>query len=107
MDREEILAKSKRENRGQDIADLETSKAGLRTGYIVIICALCAVAVAEALVYERMNCGIFFAVMAGSGSVFLYKYLKLRKTHELVMTVVYAAAAAGFLIAWIVQLTRA
>ena len=104
MNREEILEKSRQENRGQDVADLEVSRSSVVLGWIVAVCALAVVAVAEALRYERMNSGIFFGVMTGCAAIFIRKYLKQRKRHELVISVVYSAAAAAFLIAWILQL---
>ena len=59
MNREEILAKSKQENHGQDIANLEVSKASMLFGWITAVCMLAFVAVVEALVHDRMNSGIF------------------------------------------------
>ena len=51
MNKEEILAKSKQENRGQDIANLEVSKASMQFGWITAVCLLSLVAVVEAVVY--------------------------------------------------------
>ena len=104
MNREEILEKSRQENRGQDVANLEVSRSSVVFGWIVAVCVLAFVAVTEALKYERMNNGIFFAVMAGCAAIFIRKYLKLHKQHELIISIVYAAAAIAFLIAWILQL---
>lgn len=106
MNREEILAKSRQENKGRDVADLEASRSGMVLGWIVAVCILAAVAVAEALKYDRMNNGIFFAVMAGSAAVFIRKYLKLRKRHELYISVIYIIGAVAFLTGWIMQLVR-
>ena len=106
MNREEILETSKQENRGQDIANLEASKASMQIGWIVAICVLAVVAVVEALKYERMNYGIFLTIMAGCSAVFISKYLKLRKRHELIISIVYAAITIAFLVAWILQLTK-
>ena len=106
MNREEILAKSKQENRGQDIANLEAAKDSMQFGWVAAICILCAVAVAEALRYGRMNCGIFLAVMGGSAVVFISKYLKLRKRHELILAIVYTVITAAFLAGWILQLIK-
>ena len=49
MNKEEILAKSKQENRGQDIANLEVSKANMQFGWITAVCLLSLVAVVEAI----------------------------------------------------------
>jgi hypothetical protein len=53
-----------------------------------------------------MNSGIFFAVMAGCSAIFIRKYLKLHKKHELYISIVYVIAAAAFLVSWILQLTK-
>ena len=104
MNREEILERSRQENRGQDVANLEVSRSSIVSGWIVAVCLLAVVAVTEALKYERMNFGIFFAVMAGCSAIFIHKYLKLRKQHELIIAIVYVVASIAFLIAWILQL---
>ena len=106
MNKEEILAKSKQENRGQDIANLEVSKASMLFGWITAVCLLSLVAVVEALVCSRMNSGIFFGVMAGCSAIFINKYLKLRKRHELYIAIVYVIAAIAFFVTWILQLTK-
>ena len=48
---------------------------------------------------------LFFAILAGSAAVFGYKYLKLRKKHELVFTVLYGLGALANLVGWILQLS--
>ena len=106
MNREEILAKSKQENHGQDIASLEVSKSSMLFGWITAVCVLAIVAVTEALVHDRMNSGIFFAVMSGCAAIFINKYLKLRKRHELYIAVIYMIGTVAFLISWIIQLTK-
>ena len=106
MNKEEILAKSKQENHGQDIANLEVSKASMLFGWITAVCVLALVALVEALVQDRMNSGIFFAVMAGCSAIFISKYLKLRKQHELYIAIVYMIATVAFFISWILQLTK-
>lgn len=106
MNREEILEKSRQENRGQDVANLEVSRSSIVFGWIIAVCILAVVAVAEALKYGRMNSGIFFAVMAGCSAIFIRKYLKLRKKHELFISIVYVIASVAFLVSWILQLAK-
>ena len=106
MNREEILAKSQKENHGKDIADLAVSRDSMQIGWLVILCVLAAVTVVDALVFGRMNSEVFFAVMTGCSAVFFFKFLGLRKKHELILSLFYALAAVAFLIAWIFQLTR-
>ena len=106
MNREEILEKSRQENRGQDVVNLEVSRSSIELGWIVAVCMLAAVAVTEAIKYGRMNNGIFFAVMAGCSAIFIRKYLKLHKKHELYISIIYVFAAVVFLISWIIQLSK-
>ena len=44
--------------------------------------------------------------MAGSAVVFISKYLKLRRKHELVISAVYVILAVVFLVMWILQLVK-
>ena len=106
MNREEILALSREENQGQDIANLEASKNSIQFGWIVAVILLSVVAVVEAFVYGRMNSGIFFGINSGCCTIFILKYLKLRKKHELYIAIIYGFAACMFLIVWIVQLIK-
>lgn len=106
MNREEILERSKQENQGKDIADLEVSKSSMQFGWLVAVCLLALVGVVEALVYDRLNNGIFFAVMAGCSAIFISKYRKLHKRHELIISIIYTFSAVAFLIAWILQLVK-
>lgn len=106
MNREEILEKSRQENRGQDVANLEVSKSSIVFGWVVAVCMLAVVAVTEAVKYGRMNSGIFFAVMAGCSAIFIRKYLKLHQKHELFISIAYVIAALAFLASWIIQLTK-
>ncbi len=106
MDKAEILARSKRENRGQDVASLSAARSSIMFGWIIAVCLLGVVAITEALIYDRMSWGIFFAVMAGCSAIFVSKYLKLRMRHELFIAIIDAVASAAFLIAWILQLAK-
>ena len=106
MNKEDILEMSKQENKGLDIANLEAAKSGMQIGWIVVICLLALVAVVDAIKFNHLDSGIFFAVMAGSFSIFLYKYMKLRKKHELCVSVIYGISALCFLVSWIINLVR-
>jgi hypothetical protein len=106
MNREEILARSQQENHGQDVVDLEVSKASMKLGWLVVVCLLAFVAVVDAIVFERMNSEVFFAVLAATSAIFFSKYLKLHRRHELIIAIIDAVAAVAFLISWILQLVH-
>lgn len=104
MDREEILNRSQRENRGQDVADIEVSKNGIRAAWVVTICLAAVIAVIDAEVFGRPASELMFCVMAGLTVIFAYKYHALRRKHELFVTMCYGIATTGFLVAWILQI---
>jgi hypothetical protein len=106
MNKEEILAKSKLENRGMDMVNLEVSRNSMQVGWVVIIMLLSAAMVITAITKAKMSYDICFAILAGSAAVFGYKYLKLRKKHELIFTILYGLGALACLVGWIIQLTR-
>ena len=106
MNREEILAKSKQENKGIDYVNLETSRNSMQVGWVVILLLLAAAMVVNAITQEKVSCEIGFAMLAGCAVIFGYKYMKLPKKHELIFTACYALGAIGFLVGWIMQLIR-
>ena len=106
MTREEILERSQNENKGRDIVENEFIKKNFVVCWIVSLAAASVVAVIEAIVLEKQNSGLFFALMSGLFSFFLMKYIRLRKRHELFITVMYGIAAVCFLISWIISLVK-
>ncbi|MBR6085185.1 MAG: hypothetical protein IKP61_06215 [Spirochaetales bacterium] len=106
MTREEILEKSQNENKGKDIAEMEIIKNALMIGWAVTVCLVGVVLIFNGIVLGYENMGALFAVMSGLFVVFLIKYIKLRKKHELFITIAYGIAAMAFLISWIMTLAR-
>ncbi len=104
MTREEILEKSQNENKGKDIAEMEIIKNALMIGWAVTVCLVGVVLIFNGIVLGYENMGALFAVMSGLYVVFLIKYLKLRKKHELFITIAYGIAAVAFLVSWIMTL---
>ena len=66
MNREEILEKSKQENRGIDYVNMEISKNSMQVAWTVILLLMCAIMVVNAVVKERNSFEIAFAMLAGT-----------------------------------------
>ena len=107
MTKEEILAKSRTENKGKDIVEEEFTRRGFLVCWTITLVLACTVAVLEGIVLGKQNSGLFFALMSGLFSFFLTKYIRFWKRHELFVTIAYGTAAVCFLIAWIITLTKA
>lgn len=104
MNRDEILEKSRIENQNKDIVNIETSKAGIRAGWIVTVCLAAIAAILDGVFFGRPAYDILFAVMTGLAVVFFCKYAKLKKMHELIVAICYSIGSFGFLIGWVMQI---
>ena len=106
MNKEEILMKAQAENNGKDYADIEAQKSGTRAAYFVAVLLVIIVDLVNGFVLGFVNRGMDFVLFTMAFVAFLTKYLKLRKRHELVVTVMWGLLALMMLVMWILQLCR-
>lgn len=106
MEKEEILKKAQKENKGVDLADLAAQKDGCYVAYIIGVLLLIAVDTINGFVLHNVNRGADFVLFAMAFAVFLTKYIKLRKKHELVMTLFWGTLSICMLVVWILQLAK-
>lgn len=104
MNKEDILEKSRRENKNRDVAELEViSQASTVAGRVgMLVC--CAIAILEVIFTGKPGLGtwaIYFSILA---TLMLVKYIKLRRRHELWITILYIFCFAAFLTAYVLQL---
>ena len=105
MNREEILARAQSEGREQDLPDREAQRSGAWAAYILGVVLLILVDTVNGFVLHYVNRGADFALFSMAFVLFLTKYLRLRKKHELIMTVFWGALALTMLVVWILQVT--
>ena len=105
MNREEILAKAQKEGRQQDLPDREAQKNGAWIAYIVGVILLIVVDTVNGIVLHYVNRGADFALFSMAFVVFLSKYLRLRKRHELIVAIIWGILSLSVLVVWILQLT--
>ena len=106
MNKEEILAKAKKENSGLDVADLDAQRKGAYFGYFVGILGIIIVDIMNGIVFGNVNHGPNMVISLMCASVFFVKYIKLKKAHELIVAILYFSLAIMFLVFWILQLLR-
>ena len=104
MDREEILTKAQIEGGGEDLPDREAQRAGAWISYTVGIVLLIAVDIVNGVVLGNFNRGADFALCSMTFVMFLVKYLRLKKRHELFVALAWGAMALAALSVWIMQL---
>lgn len=98
MNKDDILAKSRAENRGSDEYEkFVLEKAGkLSSQAGLIMC--CFIATYSVIRTDRMNNGCWAIYFSISATLYWTKYIHLRKRHELAMAVV--STLAGLLFLW-------
>lgn len=106
MNRNEILEKSRKENRNKDIYELEIIK---QAGSISSLTAalLCAILfIAEILLGRGINYGLWSIFLAAEAATFTYKAVKLKKKHEILVAVLYCLMVVLLVFAHIYNLTH-
>ncbi len=105
MTKEEILEKSRRDNAGKDIEDLEVQKTAATVAYFSSF-GLCLLVSVLNWIFARqikVECWIVFFGMACV--TFFVKFSKLKKLHELFVALGYLLIFAGLLVLFILQLS--
>lgn len=89
MKKEEILEQSRLENKNKDIAELEAINKASSIAINVGLMVCCVINVLSVFLKECMNyecLAIYFSIM---GTLFLAKYIKLHRKHELLLSILF------------------
>ena len=105
MNREDILARAQQEGKNQDLPDREAQRNGAWAAYIVGVVLLILVDTVNGFVLHYVNRGADFALFSMAFVVFLIKYLRLRRRHELIVALIWGVLALSMLAVWVLQLT--
>lgn len=104
MNREEILAKAQKENRRKDFADKSAQKDGTWIAYTVGVILIILDDTINGFVLHNVNRGADFALFSMTFTVFLVKYIKLRRKHELIPLIIWGILSISMLVLWVLQL---
>lgn len=113
MNKEEILAKSRNENKGMDEREQQVLANGGRIAFHIgaVVCTLIVLLDAVLWIiddslhdFKLVLCS-WSIYMLMTGVLFLYKYVKLRRVHELVNAVVQLAAGLTLLTILVLRMT--
>lgn len=94
MDREEILAKSRAENKNKDVYEQEVLRQASTSAVVVMIVLAAIFFATQIFVGGGTNSGVWALVFSANMTTFWVKYIKLRRKHELVMAIVYTVLVA-------------
>ena len=89
MDEDEILAKSRAENKNKDIYEKEVLKQASKSAVIVQMILAAIFFVTQIFVGEGINWGLWALVFSTNMTIYWVKYIKLRRKHELMIAIAY------------------
>lgn len=104
MEKEEILAKSRAENKNQDVYELEVLAHAGHMGSLGMIILASVLLVANALVNSEFDCGLFALVCCSTMVTFWYKWRELRRKYEFWMAIGYTIATVCLVAAYIMKM---
>lgn len=106
MNRDEILEKSRKENKNQDEMERDALvKAGQRACAVGgLVCMV--VILFEAIFADHVNFSTWAVYLSMTGTMLMVKYLRLKKKHELIFGLLQLALAAAFLVMYILRIVR-
>lgn len=107
MNKDEILERSRRENKNQDIYEKEVIIKGNRYACIAAAVLATIFFVIQIFVGGGINYGLYAVVFSMPMAGFWMKYAKLRKKHELLVAICYTVGVLLFSTAHIYQLISA
>lgn len=94
MNKEEILRKSRNENQNKDIYELEVIRKAQRVGGLIAVCVTFALMVIERVILDiGTNYGYFLIILSAGMGLWIYKAVKMRKKHEMLLAVLWTALA--------------
>ena len=109
MEREEILAKSRNENKNQD--EMERGALAKAGQYACmaggIVCGV--ILLLEAVLGDvsgRVSCAVWSVYLAMTGTMLLVKFIRLHRWHELVFGLLQLALAAICFVLYALRLVR-
>ncbi|MDY5911196.1 MAG: DUF6442 family protein [Inconstantimicrobium porci] len=107
MNKEEILAKSRKEHKDQDIYEKEVLKEAGNVGAISA-CVLCLIFFcAQIFTGGGTNYGLWAIIFAIRGGEFFVKGIRLKRKHEIVLAVMYIVITLAMSTAHIYNLLSA
>ena len=106
MNRDEILERSRRENKNRDEMEKDAmAQAGQKACAVGgMLCAV--IIILEAFFAKQVNMSTWAVYLSMTGTMLMVKYIHLKKKHELAFGLMQLALAAVFFIMYVIRLVR-
>ncbi len=97
MNKEEILAKSRQENKEKDLVAIETGLKADRFGMWMGIIANAILFITEIIICGTYNLGLWVILLAMNAGIYLYNGIKLKRKGIIIAGVIWAVLAVAFI----------
>lgn len=104
MDKEKVLDLASKENSEKDIIDFEVSKYGGSIGMAVGAVIAFALNLVEVILFNSFNLGYLLIWSSMGTALFLYKFVRLKKKHELFIFICYLLLTIGLIVGYAIGL---
>lgn len=94
MNKDEILAKSRAENKNKDVYEQEVLKQASKSAVVVQMALATIFFVAQIFTGKGINWGLWALVFSANMTINWVKYAKLRRKHELAIAIAYTILVA-------------
>lgn len=104
MEKEEILAKSRKENRNMDEREASAAAAAGKLAAQIGMLVCCVIAVLEVTVTGHLSYASWMIYFSILGTMFIVKYIKLKERHELWVGILYCVLFVMFTVLFVTHL---
>ncbi len=107
MNREEILQKSREENKGMDVAEMEASRHDTAWAAVIAIVVATALYMVELIVRDNTNPALYVVILGIGATMVTRKALRKKDRTTIICAVLTAVSLVMFLAAFIIKLVKA
>lgn len=104
LKKEEILAKSREENKGVDEYELTVLASAGKTAAQVGMTMCCVIAILQVILKNAISYESWMIYFSILGTLFIVKYVRMKRKHELLLAVLYCGLFAFFAVLFVMRL---
>ena len=100
MTKEEILEKSREENKNQDVYDKETQRKASLIAVITASCLCLLIVIVNFVISHKLSFELLMVLCGMESVLFFIKFAKMGKLHELFVAILYGLGFVLFSALW-------
>lgn len=104
ISKEEILEKSKKENKGMDLIERESTKEGAQIALTVGIIISTILYILDFIIYGKLNYGYYLIFVGMQTALYMYKYIKSKTKSNMFIALLFGISFVLFTIIYILSL---